>query len=225
MSTDKIKSKSILEAIQKDRPEEVEARLALGESVDSVFTMNRTALHCAAAKTNTRIVEILLKANPDLKKCDSNNFTALHVSCSRKGEDSLKIVDLLLAAGAGAKDILDAVNKFGRTALEEAVVIGNVAVVNTLIGAGATVTDGARRIAREDESKDLMDIFGVNAACGGEKESTMSVSEEKEVLLKRLKEIEEQEANDLETKLRNKKIELDQVKKDFKKKKDESKKE
>ena len=53
----------------------------------------------------------------------------------------------------------------------------------------------------------------------------MSVSEEKEVLLKRLKEIEEQEANDLETKLRNKKIELDQVKKDFKKKKDESKKE
>lgn len=46
MSTDKIKSKSILEAIQKDRPEEVEARLALGESVDAVFTMNRTALHC-----------------------------------------------------------------------------------------------------------------------------------------------------------------------------------
>ena len=76
-------------------------------------------------------------------------------------------MDLLLAAGAGAKDILDAVNKFGRTALEEAVVIGNVAVVNTLIGAGATVTDGARRIAREDEAKDLMDIFGVNAACGG----------------------------------------------------------
>ena len=69
MSTDKIKSKSILEAIQKDRPEEVEARLALGESVDAVFTMNRTALHCAAAKTNTRIVEILLKANPDLKVC------------------------------------------------------------------------------------------------------------------------------------------------------------
>ena len=53
----------------------------------------------------------------------------------------------------------------------------------------------------------------------------MSVSEEKEVLLRRLKEIEEQEATDLETKLRNKKIELDQVKKDFKKKKDESKKE
>ena len=52
---------------QKDRVEEVEARLAGGEDVNTVFLMNRTALHCAVAKCNTKMVEIILKHNVDLK--------------------------------------------------------------------------------------------------------------------------------------------------------------
>jgi len=66
MSIDIIKSKNLLEAIQKDRLEEVEARLSVGEDVNTVFAMNRTGLHCAVAKTNVRMVETLLKAKPDL---------------------------------------------------------------------------------------------------------------------------------------------------------------
>ena len=65
MSIDIIKSKNLLEAIQKDRLEEVEARLSVGEDVNTVFAMNRTGLHCAVAKTNVRMVETLLKAKPD----------------------------------------------------------------------------------------------------------------------------------------------------------------
>ena len=60
-------SQNLLEAVQKDRVEEVEARLAGGEDVNTVFLMNRTALHCAVAKCNTRMIEIILKHNVDLK--------------------------------------------------------------------------------------------------------------------------------------------------------------
>ena len=66
MSTDSIKSKNLLEAIQKGREEEVEARLRAGENVNSVFVMNRTPLHCAVANKMTRIVEKLLKHKPDV---------------------------------------------------------------------------------------------------------------------------------------------------------------
>ena len=45
MSGEEIKSKDLLEAIQKDRVKEVEARLALGENVDFMFPMNRFCNH------------------------------------------------------------------------------------------------------------------------------------------------------------------------------------
>ena len=66
MSADSIISKNLLEAIQKGREDEVEARLRLGEDVNSVFVMNRTPLHCAVANKMTRIVENLLKHKPNL---------------------------------------------------------------------------------------------------------------------------------------------------------------
>ena len=66
MSADSIKSKNLLEAIQKGREDEVEARLSLGEDVNSVFVMNRTPLHCAVANKMTRIVDKLLKHKPDV---------------------------------------------------------------------------------------------------------------------------------------------------------------
>ena len=34
---------------------------------NTVFLMNRTALHCAVARCNTKMVEVLLKHNVDLK--------------------------------------------------------------------------------------------------------------------------------------------------------------
>ena len=40
-----------MEAVQKNRQEEILTRMMLGEKLDVVFTMGRTALHCAAANS------------------------------------------------------------------------------------------------------------------------------------------------------------------------------
>lgn len=62
-----MKSKNLMEAVQKDRQEEILTRLRLGEKVDAVFTMGRTALHCASANSNIEAVSTLLMYSPDLK--------------------------------------------------------------------------------------------------------------------------------------------------------------
>ena len=41
-----------MEAVQKNRQEEILTRMMLGEKLDVVFSMGRTALHCAAANSN-----------------------------------------------------------------------------------------------------------------------------------------------------------------------------
>ena len=40
-----------MEAVQKNRQEEILTRMMLGEKLDVVFSMGRTALHCAAANS------------------------------------------------------------------------------------------------------------------------------------------------------------------------------
>ena len=195
MSIDIIKSKNLLEAIQKDRVEEVEARLSVGEDVNTAFAMNRTGLHCVVAKTNVRMVETLLKANPDLQvwfdsptfsiaslyfqKCDTNGNTVLHVVCSRSGPDSHSITKMLVTAGHP----LDFINNFQRSALEECVVSGNVGAAKILVDAGAD-TSGARKLAMEKdnvEMSQILDKVDVNmdedgAKCGGAaKDNSMEV--------------------------------------------------
>ena len=59
--------KNLLEAIQQGREEEVERLVRQGEDVNSVFFFNRTPLHCAVAKKMTRMVEMILRLNPDVK--------------------------------------------------------------------------------------------------------------------------------------------------------------
>ena len=82
MSAD-LKSKNFLDAIRKNRTDEVQARLALGQDVGAKFIMNRTGLHCAAANLLEKMVEILLRAGADISQSDSNGNTSLHVTCSR----------------------------------------------------------------------------------------------------------------------------------------------
>ena len=59
--------KNLLEAIKQGREEEVERLVRQGEDVNSVFFFNRTPLHCAVAKKMTRMVEMILRLNPDVK--------------------------------------------------------------------------------------------------------------------------------------------------------------
>ena len=56
-----ITSQSLLQAVLKDRHEEVMARLIAGEDVNKKFTMGRTVLQAAAVKDNNMSVSILLK--------------------------------------------------------------------------------------------------------------------------------------------------------------------
>ena len=62
-----VKSKNLMEAVQKSRQDEILTRLRLGEKVDAAYTMGRTALHCAAANSNMEAVSTLLMYSPSVK--------------------------------------------------------------------------------------------------------------------------------------------------------------
>ena len=68
-----VKSKNLMEAVQKNRQDEILTRLRLGEKVDAAYTMGRTALHCAAANRNLEAVSTLLIYSPSVKVCCRNN--------------------------------------------------------------------------------------------------------------------------------------------------------
>ena len=64
-----VKSKNLLEAVQKNRLEEIQTRLRLGDNVDTAYTMGRTALHCAATNCNVETVATLLMYSPSVQVC------------------------------------------------------------------------------------------------------------------------------------------------------------
>jgi len=240
-----VKSKHLMEAVQKNRQEEILTRLRLGDNVNTVYTMGRTALHCAAANTNLEAVSTLLMYKPDVKACDTTGYSALHMACSRAGTASPQIIEKLLAAGAE----INCVNKFSRTALHECVISNNVEGARKVLDAGANkdVVDSDGRTARELaftrdslEMVELLASYGVAAGveAGQNEEKTidesavslpdlgaaaltvprkMTVEEEKEVLKRRLAELEEGETKSLETRLKEKKQNLEKIKSDYRK--------
>jgi len=230
-----VKSKNLMEAVQKDRQEEILTRLRLGEKVDAVFTMGRTALHCASANSNIEAVSTLLMYSPDLKICDTNGNSALHIACSRSGRESEQIIEKLISSGAE----LNNVNKWKRTVLHECVISNNIAGAKIILEAGVNknIKDSEGRTARElainRDSKEMVDLLSsqgavnnsevvrANAlldnpdplklgACAMPKQ--MTVEEEKEVLRRRLAELEEGETKSLENSLKEKRVALDKVK-------------
>ena len=62
-----VQSKNLLEAVQKNRVAEVQTRLRWQEDVDTIFTMGRTALHCAAANSFVETVATLLMFSPNVQ--------------------------------------------------------------------------------------------------------------------------------------------------------------
>jgi len=238
-----VKSKNLMEAVQKNRQEEILTRLRLGEKVDAVFTMGRTALHCAAANSNIEAVSTLMMYSPDLKICDTNGNTALHIACSRSGSDSEQIIEKLISSGAE----LGNVNKWRRTVLHECVISNNVAGAKIILESGVDkdVKDSEGRTARElainRESMEMVELLSAGVvnnsevvkanelfetvgatsdsmklgACALPKK--MTVEEEKEVLRRRLAELEEGETKCLENSLKEKRTALDKVKIEYRK--------
>jgi len=235
-----VKSKNLMEAVQKDRQEEILTRLRLGEKVDAVFTMGRTALHCAAANSNIEAVSTLLMYSPDVKICDTNGNTALHIACSRSGPESEQIIEKLISSGAE----VDKANKWKRTVLHECVISNNIAGAKIILESGVNkdIKDSEGRTARElaisRDSMEMVELLsspverlsrpGVIIDVEEEKSDSlklgacalpkkMSVEEEKEVLRRRLAELEEGETRSLENSLKERKTALDKVKLEYRK--------
>jgi len=236
-----VKSKHLMEAVQKNRQEEILTRLRLGDNVNTVYTMGRTALHCASANTNLEAVSTLLLYKPDVKACDTTGYSALHMACSRAGTASPQIIEKLLAAGAE----IDCVNKFMRTALHECVISNNVEGAKKVLEAGANKdlldNDGrtAMELAFTRDSLDMVEVMAsYGAAAGMEGAQTkekkvdeptdlgaaalaaskkMTVEEEKELLRRRLAELELGETQSLETRLKEKKQNLEKTKSEYRK--------
>jgi ankyrin repeat protein len=93
-----------------------------------------TPLMSAAAHGHDEIVKFLIDSKADANITDDDGFTALLSACI-SNFSSPKIVSLLLDAGAK----IDAVNKFGYTALAMAVRWGHEDVVAVLLERGAAI--------------------------------------------------------------------------------------
>eukprot|EP00092_Neocalanus_flemingeri_P036005 GFUD01039204.1.p1 GENE.GFUD01039204.1~~GFUD01039204.1.p1 ORF type:complete len:586 (-),score=215.93 GFUD01039204.1:142-1899(-) len=240
-----VKSKHLMEAVQKNRQDEILTRLRLGDNVDTAYTMGRTALLCAAANSNLEAVSTLLMYSPNVQVCDTNGYSALHMACSRSGTASLQIIEKLVVAGIE----INCVNKFGRSALHECVISNNVAGAKKILESGANkeMVDSEGRTARELAfSRDSLEMVELLASIGGvasagegakqnkeekKKDDTsappalgavalpkkMTVEEEKEALKRRLAELEEDETKSLETRLKENKQNLEKTKTDYRK--------
>jgi len=220
-----VQSKTLLEAVQKNRVAEVQTRLRWQEDVDTIFTMGRTALHCAAANSFVEIVSTLLMYSPNVQLCDSNGYSPLHMACSRSGPASVSIIEKLLAVGAE----VDSANTWGRTPLHECVVSNNVEGARRLLEAGASkdmgdsqgVTPQAMAV-RMNRPEILQLICWVDPEVGASSENKsikkiLTASEEREALTKRLEELKEDQIKELEMELMDKKLEVEKTKKRFSK--------
>ena len=139
---------------------------------------------------------------------------------------------------------LDVINNFQRSALGECVVSGNVEAAKILVDAGADAS-GAMTLAREKNNVELSRILvkvydnmdEEGAVCGAAAKDnsievidvvstpSLSVEEEKNMLLKRLAELEEKEISDLKTKLGERRNNFEKERTHFKFKREETQKE
>ena len=164
----------------------------------------------------------------------------MHIACSRSGRESEQIIEKFISSGAE----LNNVNKWKRTVLHECVISNNIAGAKIILEAGVNkdIKDSEGRTARElainRDSKEMVDLLSsqgavnnsevvrANAlldnpdplklgACAMPKQ--MTVEEEKEVLRRRLAELEEGETKSLENSLKEKRVALDKVKTEYRK--------
>jgi ankyrin repeat protein len=109
-----------------------------GADVNAVNRFGSTALLLAAEEGHGDVVEALLQAGADVNKADENGYAPLSVAASAP------IATMLIERGAD----VNAVNRFGSTALLIAIREGRVDVVEALLQAGAHVNKAADRSGR-----------------------------------------------------------------------------
>ena len=118
-----------------DAGEVVEALIAAGVDVNEIEGWwERTPLHLAAAKHDTRAMRILLAHQADIEATDVYGHTPLHVAVSH---DAREAAEILLASGA---DINTQDSAVGATPLQLAAANGSEKMVAFSLSWGATVT-------------------------------------------------------------------------------------
>ena len=134
---------------------------------------------------------------------DSNGNTALHLASSKSNTESPLVAELLIKAGVE----LDIKNKVERTALEECVASDNMESLKVLATAGANI-ENSLNLARANGNKKMIEYLESKV----DKTSAYSVEDEKADLLRRLNELLEKEANEIDVKRQEKKKLLDKMK-------------
>ena len=151
-ASDPSRDRSLIEAAEAGRLEEVEELLEEGASVDATDAAGRTALVAAAYGNHLAVAEALIDAGADVDTQDTSQQSAYLIATSEVGDDP-RLLELTLEHGAdvNAKDSyngtgliraadrgyvrivrrllqteidVDHVNRLGWTALLEAVILG-----------------------------------------------------------------------------------------------------
>ena len=123
--TQEEKDKKLLEAVDKNELDEVEAALAAGANMNVKNIDGWTALIIASTNGHTKIVAMLLEKGADVNAKNNGGWTALHLA-SQDGYK--KIVEMLLEKGAD----VNAKTNNGWTALKLASQEGHTAIVEML---------------------------------------------------------------------------------------------
>ena len=228
-----------MEAVQKGRQDDILTMLRYGDKVDAIYTLGRTILHCAAANSNLEAVSTILLYSPSLTMREANGYTALHIACSRTGNESVEIIKKLLQAGSE----VNCINKFRRKALHECVISKNVDGARALLESGASILlrDSDGKTALElAVGRGCLEIAHILTSKGMPKDDTTSssnhenqienfnvrpmgatampaltVEQEKEVLKRRLAELEQSETLTLEASVKEKQRILERTKADY----------
>jgi hypothetical protein len=120
-----------------------------GADVNAQDVNGTTALSRAVNEEDAVMISLLLKAGARIDLLDKQGRTDLHSACMVKNHNPAIVTALLSAASA---DSIDRRDRNGRTALHMAITNGNVALVKTLLDAGA---DPEKRTGSWESPKSL----------------------------------------------------------------------
>lgn len=120
--------------------------LALGMDVNIVTSTGATVLHFAIWEGRVAMALTLMRLGARVDACDIAGMTPLHVAAAATFPASTEILDELLRRGADVQ----AVDRHARTPLIQAVMVGNVRAVHTLLAArgGVAVVNKADWLGR-----------------------------------------------------------------------------